>query len=111
MDPGDEEGLPEGGDSHTEGRVPLRAGEQTHSGGWRLLDGVCCWRRSEEEALRGETESQGEPEKVDESGVMCCQVEAHLAADLICDWEGRVESRMMPRLQNSADGELEHPSA
>lgn len=29
--------------------------------------------------------------------------EANLVADLLCDWDGRVESRMMPWLQNSAD--------
>lgn len=30
--------------------------------------------------------------------------EANLVADLLCDWDGRVESRMMPRLQNRWGG-------
>lgn len=34
----------------------------------------------------------------------------NLVADLLCDWDGRVESRMMPRLPNSADGDVEPPS-
>lgn len=36
--------------------------------------------------------------------------EANLVAVLLCDWDSRAESRMMPRLQNSADGVKEQPS-
>lgn len=64
---------PEGGDSHTEGRVykcihwyaGWRADPQ-----WRLE--ASGWSVLVEEALIEETESHWEPE-VDDSGLMCCQ--------------------------------------